>query len=380
MIPQLSIVIPTKDRYACLIPVIKELETGFQYHNIEIVIQDNTYDNTEFLGFLNTTKLNFVKYFHVAEQISMSKNCDLSVEHATGEYLILIGDDDYVFPSIFNCIQWMKQNYIEALGNIFSIYQWKGVETKTIIRHIPHETFILQKRLKNDYTIFDTKKILNKVVKSGGGYGPHYLPRLYHGIVKKSVLLNVFETCGTFFPGPSPDMAVAVAVACHLKKHAYFNGSFSVAGASKNSNTGLSTVKENIGKLEDIKFLDRHYIEQWDARIPKVWAVSTIWPQSLVQGLKECNQTANINLAHYYGFLLAFSYYLSPKVVKKIAIEKIKEQHSLFFIIKVAWYYCYVWGTRIHRLLFLKHKVFKDVHNIGDTYKLAKKEYKEYAV
>ncbi len=380
MIPLLSIAIPTKDRYSCLMPVIVELERDFANLNIEIVVQDNTKDNTEFLHFLSNNEFKFTKYFQIPEQISMSANCDWSVKNSTAEYVILIGDDDYVFPNIIKCIAWMKENNIEALGNIFSTYLWKGVTITTKIRHIPECTFILQKWFKNDYVIYDSKKNLDKVVSSGGGYGPQLLPRLYHGVVKKSVLDDVYKTCGTYFPGPSPDMAVAVAVSCHLKKHAYFKGTFSVAGASKNSNTGLSTTKENVGKLEDIVFLDKSYIAQWDSRIPRVWAVATIWPQSLVQGLKECGRTANINLAHYYGYCLAFSSFFSPKVVKQITWDKIKEKKNIFFMIKLGYYYCYTWGERIWRLFFIKHHHYNNVTNIGDSYKIAVNQYKEYAI
>jgi glycosyltransferase involved in cell wall biosynthesis len=380
MTPELSIVIPTKDRYQCLIPVIKELEAAFQNFNIEIVVQDNTNDNTEFVNFMQSHPLKFTRYFHIPEQISMSKNCDYSVTNSTGEYVILIGDDDFVFPSIFKGIKWMKENNMEALGNIFSSYQWKDVVTKTIIKTIPEHTYILQRRFKNTYTIIDTKKQLNKVVAMAGGYGPHYLPRLYHGIVKRSALQRVFATCGTHFPGPSPDMAVAVSVACHINQHGYFNGTFSVAGSSKTSNTGLSTEKKNVGKLEDIVFLDKHYIEQWDERIPRVWAVCTIWPQSLVQALKDCGQKANINLAYYYGYILAFAYYISPKVVKKEVWQRIKNKKSIGFAGKVAYYYFYVWATRIYRLLFLRHDLITNITNIGDTYKIAKERYKEYVI
>lgn len=375
MAPILSILIPTKDRYNCLIPVIKSLEIHFQNHNIEIVVQDNTEDNSVFVNFIQSNTLNFVKYFHVKEQVSMSENCNLSVKNSTGEYLILIGDDDFVFKTILSCIDWMKEKKIEALCNIFSVYQWAGVETKTIIRHIPEETYILHKGLKNTYKIFDTKKVLKKVISEGGCKGPANMPRLYHGVIKKTLMQEVYKTCGTYFPGPSPDMAVATAVACHIKMHAYFNSVFSVAGASKTSNTGLSTVKENVGNIEDIKFLDKFYIDKWDSRIPKVWAVSTIWPQSMVQSLNDCKQPSIINLAKYYAFLLAISYYFSPKVVKQITVQKIKDKHSLFFALQVFYHYCLVWFTRVYNLITVRHYIQKNVTSIGDTYEITQKKY-----
>jgi len=46
----LSIVIPTKDRYDYLESLI-ELISGFESDEIEIVIQDNTYDNREIIDY-----------------------------------------------------------------------------------------------------------------------------------------------------------------------------------------------------------------------------------------------------------------------------------------------------------------------------------------
>ncbi len=373
MTPILSILIPTKDRYSCLIPVIRSLVGHFKNLSYEIVVQDNTEDNKIFLEFIEEYDSEPIKYFHIKNQISMSENCNQSVLNALGEYLILIGDDDYVFPSIMESIDWMRVNGIEALNNSFMVYQWQGVETKTIIRHVPDETYILKKGLTYSYKFFDTKKTLKEVITQGGSSGPVNMPRLYHGLVKKEALLRLYKTCGTFFPGASPDIAVATGLACHIDRHAHYDGVFSIAGASKTSNTGLSTVKENVGQLEDIKFLDKNYIDQWDSRIPKVWAVSTIWPQSMIQSLNDCKHTTEINLAKYYAFLLAISYAFSPKIVKKITKEKIKEKKSFVFTLKVFYYYCLAWKTRFYNLFTVKHLFYNNVKNIGETYELTQK-------
>ena len=358
MTPTLSILIPTKDRYNCLIPVVESLVLHFDNKEVEIIVQDNTNDNKEFLDFLKRLSSKKVKYFHSKKQISMSENCNFSVKNSVGEFLILIGDDDYVFSSIMKNIEWMKENDIEALNNNYMFYQWAGVKTKTVIRTIPEETYVLKKEIDNSYKFFETKKTLNYVRDTGGSSGPKNMPRLYHGLVKRDVLTRVYNTCGTYFPGASPDIAIATALACHLDKHAYFNGVFSIAGASKTSNTGLSTVKKNVRNLEDVEFLDKFYIDQWDQRIPKVWAVSTIWPQSMIQSLKDCKYSTEINLAKYYAFLLAISYGFSPKIVKNITLQKIKKKRSLTFVFKVAYYYCTTWVKRFSILLARKHLFF----------------------
>ena len=73
--PLLSIVIPTKDRYVYIkVCVLTLLELKKKYANIEIVVQDNTKDNTEFLMFLEQEKLDQIMYYHTREVLSVVDN------------------------------------------------------------------------------------------------------------------------------------------------------------------------------------------------------------------------------------------------------------------------------------------------------------------
>ena len=159
------------------------------------------------------------------------------------------------------------------------------------------------------------------------------------------------------------------------EKHAFFNFPFSVAGMCKTSNTGLSTVKKNVGNLEDMKFLDQNYIKKWDERIGKIWAVSTIWPQSMIQSMNDCNCKMDIDLSLYYGYLLAYSHFFSPKVVKKIAMQKEWAKKNPVFYIRVFFTYCFVWIKRIKGLLFVKNHHYKNVTNINQTYSITYEKY-----
>ncbi|MDA7731693.1 hypothetical protein N8867_05855, partial [Flavobacteriaceae bacterium] len=50
-------------------------------------------------------------------------------------------------------------------------------------------------------------------VANSGGVNMFNLPSVYHGLVKRTVLMSIFSKYDTCFPGPSPDMANGVAVA-----------------------------------------------------------------------------------------------------------------------------------------------------------------------
>ena len=59
MKPLLSIIIPTKDRYNTLIPVLEGLVRDFLKSDVEFVIQDNTENNNEIL-LLDTVSICFL--------------------------------------------------------------------------------------------------------------------------------------------------------------------------------------------------------------------------------------------------------------------------------------------------------------------------------
>ena len=129
--PLLSIVIPTKDRYVYIkVCVLTLLELKKKYANIEIVVQDNTKDNTEFLMFLEQEKLDQIMYYHTREVLSVVDNCNLGISHATGEYVCMIGDDDSVTDAIVDVVNWMKINSIDScLGNLVR-YNWPDLQYK----------------------------------------------------------------------------------------------------------------------------------------------------------------------------------------------------------------------------------------------------------
>ena len=59
----LSIVVPTKDRYFYLKHLI-ELIKSFNSDDIELIIQDNTSNNTEIINYLDNLDFPHLKYYY----------------------------------------------------------------------------------------------------------------------------------------------------------------------------------------------------------------------------------------------------------------------------------------------------------------------------
>lgn len=286
----LSIVVPTKNRYEYLKFLIQLIST-FDTENIELVIQDNSDDNAPILHYLSNGKYSFVRYFYTKEPISVSLNSDLAILNSSGEYVCFIGDDDGVTRYIVDCVQWMKDNNINILKSSYAIFKWPSFISP---KHYCVSGVVLNNDFSFNYHTISTKKSLLELL----GTGLHDLscmPKVYNGIVKRSVLDKIYLLCKTFFPGPSPDMANAVALAVNEDTYTYVDAPIVIGGQSSQTGGEPTRYKKGYGPLEEQPFLSKEDIEGWNCRIPKIWASRSVWPESVITSLKALNKEEYID-------------------------------------------------------------------------------------
>ena len=115
--PLISVFVPTKNRYQFLKNLITLIES---YHDerIELVIHDNTENNSEILEYMKGQQYLSTEYYHDGSFLTMSQNSDLAFSYCKGEYVCMIGDDDAVCRNIGDCAQWMLENDIDALRSV----------------------------------------------------------------------------------------------------------------------------------------------------------------------------------------------------------------------------------------------------------------------
>jgi glycosyltransferase involved in cell wall biosynthesis len=305
-IPLLSIVIPTRNRFTTLINVV-DMILGFNSNDdIEIVIQDNSDNNTEILDFLKERKeFSNLKYFYESERISVIQNSDKAILNATGEYICFIGDDDGVMPYIIDIVRWMKLNHVKALKSYKPIYLWPGQNSRM---ELTDKSGIL--RFDKFHYRFKSVSInfaLNYTLKVGAT-SMEMLPGLYHGIVKKQTLDEIYHTCKSFFPGPSPDMANAVALTKFISSFIHCEFPVIITGNSPKSTGGLGLLKKHIAKIEEVSHLPKDTAENWSQKIPKYWTGPTIWAESFLKALENCGDFKT-------GKKLRYSYLYASLVV-----------------------------------------------------------------
>ncbi|MCI9008304.1 MAG: glycosyltransferase family 2 protein [Lachnospiraceae bacterium] len=105
MRPKLTIAIPTYNRAEKLIQCLQRVITYSQNKSIEIIISDNaSSDNTqEYMKYVKMTYSN-IKYFRNDKNLGFDGNFLNCFEKASGEYVWLLSDDDFILPNAIESI------------------------------------------------------------------------------------------------------------------------------------------------------------------------------------------------------------------------------------------------------------------------------------
>lgn len=321
-IPLLSIVVPTKDRYNCLISLINLIDS-FKSELIELVIQDNNNDNSPILSYIKDKE--YIVYNHIPDQIPISLNSDKAILNSTGEYVCFIGDDDGVTNYIIDCVKWMKLNNIDVVVPSTLSYYWPSYISSSTGNISGSISF---KKMDYTYKKMDIPKVL-KDIMNAGFINRGNLPLVYHGIAKRSVLSAIYKHTGTFFPGQSPDIANGVALCFFAKKYYTVNCPIIITGASLSHGGGIRKLKKGYAEIEDIPFLSTNAKDEWEPRIPKIWCGPTVWCESAVKALRKTGHQELISEVNFEKL------YVSMAVGNKYLIQLSKKYSSnvvIFYI------------------------------------------------
>ena len=279
--PLVSVVIPTYNRYSYLKGSIEVILT-IKSDDLEVVICDNTPENGEFIAYLEVFNDKRIKYHHKKEHISMTENCDLGVGFAEGDYVCMIGDDDCVSENIIRAAAYCKENDVEACVFPFPGFNWADMTFEG--NNQKQARFQTKASADGSVSLLNGHEELMKSLHSSAGLKAT-MPKVYHGMVSKACLQRIYDRIGTFFPGPSPDMANAVTVCLEAKKSIYLSDYLIVSGYCYNSATGEGNRGQHFGRIQDKPWLPKDVMEKWDNNVPQIFSGETIIAQSMIQAL-----------------------------------------------------------------------------------------------
>lgn len=304
--PKLSIVIPTKNRYATLFPVVEALLQYIRGKDYQIVVHDNSDDNApaeEFFSRYGDDPR--IAYYHTAEPLSQSGNSDAALHRATGDYVTFIGDDDLVSPYILDVVEMMERKDIEIVSTPSPCYCWNTVQVtvdngifypSTLVFPPASATGRLTEGLDMETGL---QQMLDK-----GCWQIYPLPTLYHGLAKRTVYERIKQKYGTYVVGSCPDMNIAVAAATVTDKYAYLAYPVTVNGVSSSSAAGLearSAHRAGLREMVDTGFLPAKVLENWNPLLPYVWTIPTIYAQAAYEVLRAGGIDKDIDYARFFA-------------------------------------------------------------------------------
>lgn len=279
----LSVVIPTRNRQKYMINTLLQVLSNTN-EKVEIIIQDNS-DTNELETIVNDLNICRIKYNYQRNQLSFVDNFSKAVEMTTGEYVIIIGDDDGVLPEIIKYSEYASENNIDVLvPSITFEYFWPNSVTingrrNGVIRYMDSNTSILK---------IDGNEEIIKLLKNGcQDYTYLKTAKIYHGIVKRDKLEKIKNITGSIFGGLTPDIYMAVCLSLISNSIYYLSIPLTIAGVCPASGSAQASNGSHVGKYEDSPHLIGHDNYSWSKLVPKFYSVETIWADSALAAINN---------------------------------------------------------------------------------------------
>lgn len=319
---KLSIVIPTKHRYEQLFIVVKEILAHIKREDYEIVINDNSDDNQEALAFIEAMDDKRISYYYTTEKLSQSGNTNDALDKVKGKYVLFIGDDDVVSPYIMDAIDMMEHRGIECLSYSIGVYYWPNIKVTKPSKIMNPALLLIHQPLSSEPYTRSSETELNKVLANGGG-STSQMPKVYHGVVSSTLLNRMKEVNGTYAVGSCPDMNLAITLTQLIDSYQFVDYPLSLSGVSSNSAAGLSARQSHCASLEQMVangMLPKSVLAQWNPLLPKVWTISTIYPQALYEALNKFKSSKHINYTAMYS-----TFFIDEKWAKNIGRKTFRD-------------------------------------------------------
>lgn len=286
--PLLSVTIPTYNRAGYAVHAIRSL-LAIPDERLEIVVTDTSTDGelSSLLrrgcnSMLSDSRL---KYVQPAGPLDMIGNHNAAVAATTGQYVCLIGDDDTVTSDALVAAAWARDQSIELIApNVVANYAWPDFRSRYFgARHASRLYFA---KHMGGATFRDSEQAVVNALRNAA-QGTDGLPKVYHGIVKRSLLEQVRQRSGAYFHGSSPDVSGAIGLALCSKRFVVTDYPLTIPGASGGSNTGRSAMNRHKGRLDQESQTKAFETSGWSRGVPRFFSVETVWAHAALETISR---------------------------------------------------------------------------------------------
>jgi glycosyltransferase involved in cell wall biosynthesis len=198
-----SVLLPTRNRLEYLKFAIASVIQQ-DYENWEIIVSDNnSTDDNE--GYVRSLRDSRIKYFRTHSSVSVTENWNNALEKSSGDYVIMLGDDDCLLKSYFRtCLDLIQQNnfpdmiYSSALNYVYPDVM-PGAPLGYLMKY-GYASFLVDRK---DPYILDRQVALSHV-KELMNFTMAVNFNMQHSLVSRS-LIKEMQNHGEFYQSPYPD-------------------------------------------------------------------------------------------------------------------------------------------------------------------------------
>lgn len=261
-----SVVIPTRERHETLKHTLRTC-LAQNFDSYEIIVCDN-YSSSATKEVVDEFQSPRIKYIRSSEPLAMSLNWELAVSHTSGEYVIIIGDDDGLLFHALRDIDYL----LDVLG--VKVLRWERIyyEWPNVALADSRLAVLANKiniPLVRGSSLIKAHQVISKVANNLLDY--QKLPMLYNSAIHRDLINLLREKTGRIFSASCPDLYSGFAFAYLAKNYASIGRPMSINGSSPKSN-GLSTVvlKSKNSIAEEFHKLNKTVNLDFHSKIPNI--------------------------------------------------------------------------------------------------------------
>jgi glycosyltransferase involved in cell wall biosynthesis len=246
MSARLSICVPSRNRQVSFQETIRDL-TANPRGDVEFVFADNSDDAMVMDAFIADFGDPRIRYLKSGDRpLSIQDNWDRAMAAATGDWIVFIGDDDYVDPDVIDTIAEIvaRRPSVDALGWNRMSFKWPEY------RPFRGNTCL---SLGNSVTLADRDSQLRTMfLWEGAAPVPKVAFGAYHAAARRDVMERIRTTfCGRYFEHPTVDFDCSFKLLMTARELAYIDRPFSVLGTTSASNSAAVGRFDRVAEIHE---------------------------------------------------------------------------------------------------------------------------------
>lgn len=225
-----SVYLPTRNRLDLLQFAITSVVEQ-DYADWELVVSDN-FSEDDVKGYIDSLHDKRIKYYRTDRFVSVTENWNNAIEHTTGDYLTMLGDDDCLMPGYFSTLvklieQFNQPDVIHTDGYLF-LYPGVSMQQSSMLL-TGHNTFF---RPNEPYLLEREQALL--AVRNALRLQIDFLYNLQLFVVRRD-FIQPPAVKGQLFQSPFPDYYALVILFLMAKSILIYQQPLAVVGVSPKS-------------------------------------------------------------------------------------------------------------------------------------------------